>query len=1546
MEGIMFNKKRHTSINETNKNKNKLFDKEVEKSTIMGQIFRSVLLASFITLILFTITYTYFMYQQKKQNYVNILEKQTKSICAEYSEYFKNTTTIIDILSYSRNLKDANHVEYNKSLLLEVLAKIESNNLGLSNIAVAYEDNTIISKSINISDDYNLKEAQWYKKAIYSNDHQITLDSLTCPDGITRQRLYISKSFEKNGVKKGVIFSDCTLDNLNSLISSSFLYSSNSVLLVNKADKRIISNNPSPINQEIITKNPQLFTNSTLSLTTKIDGTKYLIQSRELPILDWLIISRLDFSEVTDLIIPKNLIILTMLILLMFVISKIIASLLGKKFAKPIIEVSSALQNLAQGEKNIQPLSVMSNNEIGTMAESFNTFLKNTEDLVTDINHLKKTKADLSYSLSLLNASLESTEDGILITDSKAHITKWNQRFLEIWDLSEEFMVSTRDVKFLPDVNDKVVNPEKFYQTINEIRQNQEKITFDIIEFVNGTVIERYSFPQKIENKIVGRVWRYRDITQKKKSELLLKESEERYRVMFTKAIDSYSILDGDKIIDTNKATLKMLGVSREWLLGKSPLDVSPEYQPDGKLSKEEISLKIQQAMETGKLSFTWEHIRGDGTPFPAEITLVKIHIKDKELLLNIWKDLSEEKKIAEELKTSEQNFRLLFESMLDMLFITDLEGNIKYTNKAAQEKLGYSLEELTRMNVIDLNDTSGNPEANQIIKTLADGTNDKCNLPAITKKGNIIPVETKTWLGKWNGEKSLFAISKDISKEQEALLKFNKLFKNNPNPLILISYPERKFIDVNDAFCATLGYSKQEVVGLDINDLNMTKEVDKIILAIRKLIRSGSFSNLNIKLSTKTGKMIDCLFSGELIETNGTKFVLTAMTNITDLKNLGRMLVKSEQKYRLLFENMTSAFALHEMIFDDQGKPIDYKFLAVNPAFENYTGLVAKNIIGKRIKEVMKNIDDIWIKSYGQVVITGQPASFEQYSQEFDKYFDVRAFTTESNKFATIFSEITTRVKALKALEKEKELAQAATKAKSEFLANMSHEIRTPLNGVIGFTDLLLSTELTPSQREFSANANSSGKALLNIINDILDFSKIEAGKMDLELVDSSIEKTIKDTVDVIKYSACKKGIDIIINIPPELPEKAMIDPLRLKQILLNLLNNAVKFTTQGEIEISVKFNSLEHNNGRFMFSIRDTGIGISEEASKNIFDAFSQADSSITRKYGGTGLGLVISNMLANKMGAKIGFDSEVGKGSEFYFTLTTKHHGKSTSKKLILKGNRILLADKNTRFMETTKSKFEYWGLGVELASSQNEIVEKLNTSLFNILLLDERLLDKNSYQQINELILKINSNTMKTYVIISACPLKNVAAIKRSKKYDISHILSKPLYDDEMFNSIKDICSNGVVTHPDKKVFQNKFEKINSDKVLRILIAEDVEMNMILIKALINKIINNVEIYEAKNGMEAVNIFKKQAVDLVLMDVQMPELDGLEATKAIKKIEEKRKTRTPVIALTAAAYTDDKDKCLTAGMVGFLTKPINIKELTNVLEKYTKNEKREM
>jgi two-component system sensor histidine kinase EvgS len=530
-------------------------------------------------------------------------------------------------------------------------------------------------------------------------------------------------------------------------------------------------------------------------------------------------------------------------------------------------------------------------------------------------------------------------------------------------------------------------------------------------------------------------------------------------------------------------------------------------------------------------------------------------------------------------------------------------------------------------------------------------------------------------------------------------------------------------------------------------------------------------------------------------------------------------------------------------------------------------------------------------------------------------------------------------------AIDKAKQQAEHANRAKSDFLAHMSHEIRTPMNAILGFTELLLKSNLNNSQKQYTENVNNAGKALLEIINDILDFSKIEAGKLELDIVETDIVELLNQTIDIVKYSTANKELELLLTIQPDMPRIAMLDPIRLKQILINLLSNAIKFTEKGEVELKVVFSNQNENVGAYHFSVKDTGIGISQEQKQRLFKAFSQADGSTTRKFGGTGLGLVISNLLVEKMNSTLSFDSIWGKGSNFHFVINTEYKHIAINNNDLIIYKKVLVLDSNTNNLNNIAGHFDNWGVDYTICESSLDALLKIQSGKYDFFLGNYSMPDMNGLEITSHIRNKFNicSKSLKIALMYNAPD--EVQLNNESAKQLISYKLMKPVKSDDLLALISTSAKrSNNISNTDSGINESwnretELSTITGKKV--ILIAEDVDMNMILIKMLIANILPNVEIIEAINGREALDIVKQQAVDLVLMDVQMPEMDGMEATQNIRLLDLERAKKLPIIALTAGALKEEKEKALNAGMNDFLTKPIDTEHLKSLLNKYLGN-----
>ncbi len=624
--------------------------------------------------------------------------------------------------------------------------------------------------------------------------------------------------------------------------------------------------------------------------------------------------------------------------------------------------------------------------------------------------------------------------------------------------------------------------------------------------------------------------------------------------------------------------------------------------------------------------------------------------------------------------------------------------------------------------------------------------------------------------------------------------------------------------------------------------------------------------------------------------------------------------------------------------------KDVAGRFVFVNQKFCTLLQRSADQIIGKTDYDLFpKELADKYHADDCRVIEAGElfESVEENESHGQLRYFQVikspvRNSTGRVIGLQAIFWDVTERRRSLLALQQAKEAAEAANLAKSDFMANMSHEIRTPMNAVIGMSELLRDSELTPSQREYVETILDSGESLLSIINDILDFSKIEAGRLALDCAPFLLRELIGDTMRGLAIRAHAKGLELAYDIGPEVPDALIGDDGRLRQIIVNLIGNAIKFTAQGEVVLTVEVESRDSKSAVLHFAIRDTGVGIAAHKCESIFDAFEQADSSMTRRYGGTGLGLTISSRLVEMMDGQISVESTVGEGTTFHFTVSLRSGGDESgeiprAKRRRLLGTPVLVVDDNATNREIIEEMLSNWGLKPSLAESVDAAARQVREAVesgkpFRLLLCDLNMPHADGFSLLEALKQQTGSTTAVVVMLTAGDDAD------RAQRLGAAAYVFKPIKQSDLLNAILAALGIEVI---ERESAESTID-LSGQRPLQILLAEDSVTNQKLAQGLLQKWGHSLTV--ANNGAEAVKMSAANVYDLILMDVQMPEMDGLEATAAIRAREQKTGTHTPIVAMTAHAMKGDRERCLAAGMDAYVAKPIRFRELQSAIAQF--------
>jgi PAS domain S-box-containing protein len=754
---------------------------------------------------------------------------------------------------------------------------------------------------------------------------------------------------------------------------------------------------------------------------------------------------------------------------------------------------------------------------------------------------------------------------------------------------------------------------------------------------------------------------------------------------------------------------------------------------------------------------------------------------------------------------------------------------------------------------------------------------------------------------------------------------------------------PDGAIVFVNPAGCRMLGFREDELIGQPSHALIHHHRPDGSVYPVDECPMYAAYSRGtasridNEFLWRKDGSGLPVEYGATPIVENGA--ILGAVISFTDITERKRAEEASQRSQRLLQSVMDNTNALIYV------KDIDGRYLLVNRMWSGLLGLPEDSVIGRTDSEIFPApLAARFMQNDEQVRRTMTPHSSEEMAlvQGEERFFLSNKFpllAADGHLFGTagVSADITDIKRMESDLRAAKSKAEDATRAKSDFLANMSHEIRTPMNAIIGMSELALDTDLTPEQREYLQIVLSSAEALLMLINDILDFSKIEAGKLELDQIGFELRDTLADATHTLALRAHKKGLELACHVLPDVPDHLVGDPGRLRQVVVNLIGNAVKFTERGEVVLRVELEARTNDAAVLHVSVSDTGIGIADDVQEKVFGAFDQADTSTSRRFGGTGLGLAISRQLVALMGGRIWLESQLGIGTTFHFTARFDVQDPATIPVAAgldeLEGLPVLVVDDNATNLRILEEMLSHWALKPTLASGPQEAMKILEQARsdersFKLLLSDVNMPEMDGYELMQWFRNQPDFQNTTAMLLTSA---RTAGDAVRAKAVNVSALLTKPIKQSTLLDAIcAAIGSQEKSTSP-----APRDDHATTATPLKILLAEDHPPNQQLAVRLLERRGHRVVV--ANNGLEALAALENEPFDMLLTDIQMPEMDGFAATQEIRRREAETGGHLPIVAMTAHAMKGDAERCLAAGMDDYVSKPIRRKALYDAIER---------
>jgi PAS domain S-box-containing protein len=1089
--------------------------------------------------------------------------------------------------------------------------------------------------------------------------------------------------------------------------------------------------------------------------------------------------------------------------------------------------------------------------------------------------------------------------------------------------------------------------------------------------------------------------WMRREKVQYQK----LHESEDRFRILFEQMPDPVLIIRDHCFIEANQAAFNAIGLScKPELIHIHPSEISPEYQPDGEKSEIKANRMIDKLREQNVVRFEWVHNRKDGTEFPVEVTLARIYWEGEPAIYCLWRDISDRQQMLNALQSSETRFRTLFENSKESLMLSCSKGFLD-CNASTLQLFGIaSKEEFVKYHPADLSPpyqpdgSDSQVLANQYINVALSDGNYQFEWQHRKSNGELFFADVHLSKVELDGISILQATVRDISTQkqmEQEVLNLNTYLETqvelrtaelSAKTKELITTEERLRYAMeatndglwdwnittgqcycNDSYFKMLGYTKTELAH-NVNDcfanLLHPDEREFVLAKVFNLIAAIGLYEIEFRMLAKDNSYRWIMSRGRVMERDKANTPLRAVgthVDITERKTYEAMLAKELKLKLQAEETLRIANAELQAIFNAASFGVallkDRMILRCNRKMEEIFGYEQGEFEGKPTRlwyADNEGYDIAGKESYSKITKGNLVVREQELIRKDAQLFWARLsgqlldITDPSRGIVAIIEDISVRHEAAETLLKAKEMAEQATRMKSDFLANMSHEIRTPMNAIIGMSHLMLNTELDRRQQNFMRKIEISSQHLLEILNDILDFSKIEAGKFDIERIEFELSSLLNSVASLVQERITAKSLEMFFTVDAAIPNYLIGDPMRLRQILINYINNAIKFTEKGHVEIEVQLKQHNGHDVEVYFAVHDTGIGLTEEQRGLLFQSFQQADNSTTRKYGGTGLGLAISKKLAELMSGRVGVESEYGKGSRFWFTAVLN---KNENKKeqllppIHLRGRKVLVVDDdllNGKLICVLLNNMMFKSTSV--ASGTAAIAEILSAANQNdpyeIVLLDWQMPEMSGIQ-VAKNITCLSLKKQPHLAIISGFGHEEI--ISEAKAVGIEEVLIKPIGPSLLFSTMIHLLGGKNIQ---EKVIVNSATslttRLEAISGIHILLVEDDEFNQEVAVELLKEAKVLVDI--AENGEVALLKIQENHYDIVLMDMQMPVMDGITATLEVRKLPQF--ASLPILAMTANATQEDREQCLKVGMNDYLSKPIKLNELWDKLLLWSK------